>query len=216
MDEQMGRLRKELERLGVSDNTMVWFCSDNGPEGKASPDTGTAGAYRGRKRDLYEGGVRVPGLLVWPDQVKEGRVTDVPCVTSDYLPTVMDVLGESYDERPLDGQSILPLIQGKPFKRQNAIGFRSRNRSAWITEQYKLYAEKWGQDVSLYDLLLDPGEQSDLAAENPELVKQLAAEYGIWEKSVKESFEGKEYGRESYDRLKQRWPAPKVKATKKE
>lgn len=211
MDEQMGRLREEMGRLGVADNTMLWFCSDNGPEGEATPDTGTAGPYRGRKRDLYEGGVRVPGILVWPDQVREGRVTDAPCVTSDYLPTVMEVLGETHDERPLDGESILPLIQGKPFKRNNPIGFKSRNRFAWNAGQYKLYAEKWGQDMSLYDLLKDPGERSDLAAEKPELLKQMASEYGIWEHSVRESFEGKEYGRESYDRLQQRWPEPKKK-----
>jgi arylsulfatase A-like enzyme len=214
MDEQMGRLREELQRLGVADNTMLWFCSDNGPEGEASPDTGTAGPFRGRKRDLYEGGVRVPGILVWPDQIKEGRVSDTPCVTSDYLPTVMDVLGDSYDARPLDGESILSLIQGKPFERKRPIGFKSRNRFAWNAEQYKLYADKWGEELALYDLLSDPGEESNLVSEKPELVKKLVSEYGIWEHSVRDSFEGKEYGRQSYDRLKQRWPAPKEKSKK--
>ncbi|MDT8390180.1 MAG: sulfatase-like hydrolase/transferase [Lentisphaeria bacterium] len=211
VDEQMGRLRQELRDLGVADNTMLWFCSDNGPEGQASPDTGTAGPFRGRKRDLYEGGVRVPGILVWPDQIKEARATSVPCVTSDYMPTIMDILGESYDERPLDGESILPLIQGKPFKRKKAVGFKSQHRFAWNAEQYKLYAEKWGGELELYDLKEDPGERQDLAAEKPELIDRMRAEYGIWETGVRNSFEGKEYGRKSYDRLKQTWPENKAK-----
>jgi len=209
MDEQMGRLRKELDRLGVADNTMLWFCSDNGPEGRASPDTGSAGPYRGRKRDLYEGGVRVPGLLVWPDTIKEGRSTAVPCVTSDYLPTVMDVFGESYDDRLLDGDSILPLIQGKPFERKKTIGFKSRDRFAWNQQQYKFYADRWGENVELYDLENDPGESRDLAADKPEMLQKMRSEYGTWEESVRDSFEGKEYGRKSYDRLKQKWPEKK-------
>lgn len=82
MDEQMGRLRGELDRLGVADNTMIWFCSDNGPEGRTSPDTGSAGPYRGRKRSLHEGGVRVPGAsgLAGSDQTRQehlGTVRDL-------------------------------------------------------------------------------------------------------------------------------------------
>lgn len=208
MDEQMGRLHQELEQLGVANNTMLWFCSDNGPEGEASPDTGSAGPYRGRKRDLYEGGVRVPGLLVWPDQIKEGRNTSVPCVTSDYLPTVMDLFGESCDERPLDGESILPLIQNKPFRRQKAIGFKSQHQFAWNKKHFKLYADRWGENLELYDLANDPGETNDLAAEKPELLDRMRADYGIWESSVKDSFECEEYGRESFDRMQQEWPRP--------
>jgi arylsulfatase A-like enzyme len=209
VDEQMGRLRQELKKLNVADNTMLWYCADNGPEGEASPDTGTAGPYRGRKRDLYEGGVRVPGLLVWPDQVKKGRKTDTACVTSDYLPTIRAVLGESYTERPLDGESILPLIKNKPFTRKKTIGFKFNDRCAWNQDQYKLYSDKRGANVELYDLKNDPSEKTDLAADRPDMVKQMQAEYGNWEGSVKESFEGKEYGRKSFDRLKQKWPGEK-------
>lgn len=209
MDEQMGRLRETLADLKIDNNTMLWFCSDNGPEGKASPDTGTAGPYRGRKRDLYEGGVRVPGLLVWPDEVAKGRVIDTACVTSDYLPTVMDVLGDAYDERTFDGESILPIIQNKPFSRTKALGFKSQAQSAWNHERYKLYTDKWGDKVELYDLIDDPGEKSNLAADKPDQVKLMQTAYGSWESSVKESFEGKEYGRKSYDRMKQKWPERK-------
>ncbi|MHC4507427.1 MAG: sulfatase family protein, partial [Planctomycetota bacterium] len=122
MDEQMGRLRRELRGLGVADNTMVWFCSDNGPEGKdgkSGRTRGSAGPFRGRKRSLFEGGVRVPGLLEWPARVKAGRTTDLPCSTSDYFPTVLDVLGFSMkgQPEPIDGVSLLPLIEGRMTKR---------------------------------------------------------------------------------------------------
>ncbi len=206
VDEQMGRLREELKRLGVENNTMLWYCADNGPEGKAGSDTGTAGPYRGRKRDLYEGGVRVPGLLVWPDEIPAGRVVEAACVTSDYLPTVVDILGESYDERALDGESILPLIRGEEFAREKTIGFKFQDRTAWNDSRYKLYTDRWGDNVELYDLIEDPGEKVDLSVAKPDQVKLMKAAYGGWEAGVKDSFEGKEYGTQSYDRLRQKWP----------
>ncbi len=95
MDEQIGRLRAKLKELGVDENTMIWFCSDNGPEGRKLEGTsrGSAGPFRGRKRDLLEGGVRVPALLVWPEKVKKHSKIHMPCVTSDYFPTIIDILG---------------------------------------------------------------------------------------------------------------------------
>ncbi|MCB1131402.1 MAG: sulfatase-like hydrolase/transferase, partial [Verrucomicrobiae bacterium] len=109
LDEQVGRLRKHLAKLGIADDTMIWFCSDNGPEGKANGRNGSAGTFRGRKRDLLEGGIRVPGLLVWPAKIREGRATSVPCVTSDYLPTVLDAADIPYpdEDRRLDGISLM-------------------------------------------------------------------------------------------------------------
>ena len=97
---------------GVARNTMIWFCSDNGPEGSVK-SPGTAAEFRGRKRSLYEGGVRVPGILEWPAQVASGSRTDFPAVTSDYLPTIIDALSiELADERPMDGMSLLPVLRG--------------------------------------------------------------------------------------------------------
>ncbi|MBK3519227.1 sulfatase family protein [Carboxylicivirga marina] len=124
MDEQIGRLRKYLLKHGIGGNTMIWFCSDNGPENNS---TGTTGGFKARKRSLYEGGVRVPGLLVWPDKVKEGFAIDAPAVTSDYLPTIMDALDIKSKKVPyiLDGESLMPTIEGKAQKglRQSVFAY---------------------------------------------------------------------------------------------
>ncbi len=116
MDEQVGRLRKTLRTLGIADDTIVCFASDNGPE-HGTP--GSAGHLRGRKRSLYEGGVRVPGLVEWPAKIREARSSDIPAVTSDYFPTMLDVLGFQMQgqPKPIDGISLLPLIEGRMTER---------------------------------------------------------------------------------------------------
>lgn len=187
MDEQVGRLRATLSELGVAENTMLWFCSDNGPEGRAESDRapGSTNGLRGRKRSLYEGGVRVPGLLVWPNGVPEPRRIDMPATTSDYLPTILEVLGiEQIDSRgPIDGVSLLPILQGKADRRGRAIGFASQNQRAWIGERYKIYRNGRGA-WQLYDLVADPAESEDLAAEKPEIVQAMGADFAAWFEAV--------------------------------
>jgi len=129
LDEQVGRLRKELRNLGVAQNTMIWFTSDNGPEGMTGDqgtNRGSTGGLRGRKRSLFSGGVNVPGLLEWPGHAKPGRVTDVTCCTLDYFPTIQEVTGASLPgkPRPIDGISLLPLIHGKTVTRPTPVCFR--------------------------------------------------------------------------------------------
>ena len=140
MDEQIGRLRATLHELDVAANTMLWFCSDNGPEGTAQAPGRTRG-LRGRKRSLYEGGVRVPGLLEWPAEIRKPRSVSAPCSTLDYLPTILDLLDEPPPDRPLDGISLLPLIRGKTTERKRAIPFESRNRAALVTDRFKLVVD---------------------------------------------------------------------------
>jgi arylsulfatase A-like enzyme len=208
MDEQVGRLRKELRTVGVAENTLLTFCSDNGPEGAEGKAPGSAGPFRGRKRSLYEGGVRVPGLLEWPARVKPGAVTDYPAVTSDYLPTILDVLGIADLEkaRPIDGVSLAPLMAGLQKKRPTPIGFESRNQIAMSGQRFKLiYAPKGGKkakipegDLSgvkfeLYDLNEDPGEKDDVAAAHPEVVKRMAQALAKWRASCRASFEGSDH-----------------------
>lgn len=195
MDDQVGRLRKELQELGVTDNTMVWFCSDNGPEGKDGKAPGSAGPLSGRKRSLLEGGVRVPGLLVWGDRIRKGRTVDMPCSTLDYFPTVMDVLGFKMDSQPepIDGVSLLPLIEGKMKSRPVPIGFESRNQIALTDNRYKIYSSNGGKTFKLFDLIEDPSETKDLSERKPEVVKAMKATLDKWHSSCKRSLEGKDY-----------------------
>ncbi|HSP42059.1 MAG TPA: sulfatase-like hydrolase/transferase, partial [Luteolibacter sp.] len=131
MDEQVGRLRETLRKAGVAENTLLCFASDNGPEGKAGRAPGSAGPFHGRKRDLYEGGIRVPAMIEWPARVKPGRRSGFPAVTSDYLPTVLDIIGKPLPEkRVIDGVSLLPLIDGKADERASPIGFAFGKQSA--------------------------------------------------------------------------------------
>ncbi|MDG1831922.1 MAG: sulfatase-like hydrolase/transferase, partial [Verrucomicrobiota bacterium] len=200
LDEQVGRLRKELRTLGVADNTFVAFCSDNGPEGNASAP-GSAGHFSGRKRSLLEGGIRVPGLIEWPAKIKPG-VTAIPAVTSDYLPTILDLIGaEQTDKRPLDGISLVPLFKGKMKERGQPIGFQSAGQVALISDRYKIYGSggrKKEQELTLpklklFDLKKDPSEKNDLAAQHPDLIKKMTATLKQWRKSCRHSDTGGDY-----------------------
>jgi len=198
LDEQIGRLRSQLRQLGIADNTMFWFCSDNGPEGKDGKHgrtRGSAGPLRGRKRSLFEGGVRVPGLLEWPDRIKAGRITDIPCSTSDYFPTVLDVLGFKMkgQPQPIDGVSLLPLINGKMVRRPVPIAFESKNQVSLTDNRYKIYSSDKGKTYMLFDLLEDPGETKDLAAEKPQILQSMKATLVKWRKSCQDSLAGKDY-----------------------
>lgn len=186
LDDQVGRLRKHLREKGLAENTMLWFCSDNGPEGKTGP--GSAGPFRGRKRDLYEGGVRVAGLLEWPAKITSPRATSVPCCTSDYVPTVVDILGLKPKDQPqpLDGVSLKPLLDGTMTERPQPIGFQSANKLSLVDNRYKII--RTGQPgYALYDLLNDPGEKNDVSKQHPEVVDRMRKVVEDWQKSCADS-----------------------------
>jgi arylsulfatase A-like enzyme len=204
MDEQIGRLRKELRALGVSRDTMFWFTSDNGPEGgKASGKSpGTAGPLRGRKRQLFEGGVRVPGLLEWPARIPKARRSSAICSTHDYLPTIAEALGLKSPAllRPLDGVSLLPLIDGKPFERKSPLGFETRGQKyprALIGRRFKLLLArsdaKGAEPELLFDLDADPSETTNVVAKHPDVAARMRAELERWLLSKKRSLSGADY-----------------------
>ncbi len=198
MDEQIGRLRAELRRLNIADNTMLWFCSDNGPEGKDGKQgryRGSAGPFRGRKRDLLEGGIRVPAVLEWPARVAGGQATDVPCCTADYYPTVLDILGLQApgQPEPVDGISLRPLIEGTMKERSTPIAFESGAQIALMDDRYKLYSRNRGRSYALYDLIADPGETKDLAAEHPEIAAAMKEKLDDWRESCQRSLAGNDY-----------------------
>ena len=176
LDKQVGRLRKALASLGVSRNTMLFFCSDNGPEGRKQglKAPGRTRGLRGRKRSLFEGGIRVPGLLVWPARFPAPRVIDAPCVTSDYVPTILDALGIE-SKMKHDGCSLMPLLTGEASKRPRPIGFQNSKMAVWMTDRWKLVMRGRSASPLLYDIKADPAEKKNLAAQYSDRVKDMLA-----------------------------------------
>ncbi|MEI7900180.1 MAG: sulfatase-like hydrolase/transferase [bacterium] len=198
VDRSMGALRKGLRKLGIADNTMLWFNSDNGAwiDEKAAPDTyGSNSALRGGKGQLWEGGIRVPGLIEWPARIKKPVVTNVPVCTSDIYPTLVDLLNIKIpgQVQPLDGISLMPLLDGRMKERPSPIGFWHPDGdrvlgdlSAWSDNRYKLLKFP-GDKYELYDLTVDVSEKTDLAARHPEIVNRMKAELETWRASVRRS-----------------------------
>jgi arylsulfatase A-like enzyme len=119
MDRAIGDLRKFLDREGLRKNTLVWYCGDNG-----TPPSGVAESpLRGMKGQMSEGGIRVPGVIEWPARISKSRTTSVNSVTSDMLPTFCELVGQPLPARPLDGLSLVDLIDGKMKTRAEPIGF---------------------------------------------------------------------------------------------
>ncbi len=118
MDHAIGQLRDGLRTTGLRDNTLLWYCGDNGvpPEGRLTTP------YRGHKGQVYEGGIRVPGIIEWPSRLKP-RQTSVHAVTTDMLPTLCDLTGIPLPKRPLDGISLKPLLDGTMKQRPTPIFF---------------------------------------------------------------------------------------------
>ena len=193
MDEQIGRLRSHLKNQGLEDDTIIWFCSDNGPEGNEGKAPGSAGGLRGRKRSLYEGGVRVPGILVWPNQAPNIDI-DTPTVTSDILPSLVDLLNIDYpDTRPLDGISILPILSQEISVRDHPIGFQSAKQIAWHENDFKIYSPNSGQSWEMYNLAKDPTEADNLAIREPARLSKMVSEAKRWIDSCSKSDHGMDY-----------------------
>ena len=121
IDQAMGRLRTELQATGLRENTVLWYTSDNGAQGR-SP--GSTGGLRGAKGQLYEGGIRVPATIEWPRRITTPRITNVPAVTSDIYPTLLELAGVTNDhDHPLDGTSLVSVIDGSETAREQPIAF---------------------------------------------------------------------------------------------
>ena len=202
IDRSMGTLRGGLRKLGIADQTMLWFNSDNGAwiDEKAAPDTyGSNGTLRGCKGQLWEGGIRVPGLIEWPDRMKVSSTTKIPVSTSDIYPTLVDLLNLTIPgQLPLDGISLMPLIDGRMKERPSPIGFWHPGASpfngpaAWNDNRYKLHKLP-GNKFELYDLSVDLTEKNDVAAQQPDVVSRMKDELDTWQKAVWKSNEGQDY-----------------------
>jgi len=184
MDRYVGRVLALLEELDLSDNTLIIFSSDNGTTHlKQEVDYdffNSVGKLRGLKGSLYEGGIRVPTIVRWPGHVEPGTTTRYVSGFEDWMPTLMEVVGASAScPDNCDGLSLLPTLSGqaqpeRPFLYREFAGYggqQSIRVGDWKAVRQNL---RKGQIVTeLYNLKSDPGEQHDVAAEQPELVQRL-------------------------------------------
>jgi arylsulfatase A-like enzyme len=198
LDRQIGRLRTALEDLAIADNTIIWFCSDNGPEGKRGKAPGSAGELRGRKRSLFEGGTRVPAILSWPNRIPKAILMKGLACTSDMLPTLAGWLHLKLPEDlTLDGvdlrHSIEATAKGQIINRLRPIGFESARLSTWTDNQFKLVAHlskappKFREIIrlELFDLKSDPTESNDVAAEHSDVVAKMQADLKEWRQAIR-------------------------------
>ncbi len=120
MDRAFGMIRDQLKKLDISENTILWYCSDNG----ALPKVGSTGGHRGFKGKVYEGGLLVPAILEWPAKIPKPRTTNYRSATLDIYPTLLEIAGVKVENQPtLDGESLLGLIEGKSNDRAKPFGF---------------------------------------------------------------------------------------------
>lgn len=193
LDRAIGALRQKLRDFGIAENTLLVFNSDNGGLPGIQPET--VGGLRGNKGTVFEGGLRVPGIMEWPAVIKP-RITSFPACTVDLFPTVVDILGlpDTAMLKPIDGISLKPLFSGEVGDRAKPIPFRFGTKAALTGPRYKLLTENIRQDsFQLYDLQADPNETKDLRTEQPAVFEQMKKELLAWNSSVDASFAGKDY-----------------------
>ncbi len=185
LDRDMGRLFALLRERGLDEQTLVLFTSDNGPHNEGGFDITRfrpAGPLRGIKRDLYEGGIRVPLIARWPGRVAAGVVSDHVGYFGDIIATFADLAGTTTPPAGLDAVSFAPTLQGEPFARQAQHDFlywefyEQGGKQAIRRGDWKLVRAGLGEGTAeLYNLAEDSGETRDLASAHPEVVAELLA-----------------------------------------
>lgn len=204
MDEQIGRLRDELRELEIEHQTLLLFCSDNGPADKlARRGVASAGPFRGHKHTMYEGGLLTPACAEWPGVISPGSETNVRCSTVDYFPTIAAVCDAKLTRnqaRPIDGINLMPVIRNEVQQREKPLFFgyrrlyRNIDGKALIAGDWKLLREATPEGrVRLFDLRSDPTEEHDLAKDYPDQAAQLSQTLRQLEISCQQSRDGADY-----------------------
>lgn len=182
LDQQVGEILDKLDELGLTENTLIIFSSDNGPhvEGGADPDYfDSNGPLKGYKRDLYEGGIRVPTIARWPGKVKPGTTSDHISAFWDFMPTVADIAGVAAPE-DIDGISYLPTLLGKDQPGHEYLywefhekgGRVAIRKGKWKALKYN-YLKNPDAPFELYDLSNDIGEENNVADAHPEVLAEM-------------------------------------------
>lgn len=193
MDRSIGRLRAGLRAAGIADETLVWFCSDNGGLNGITPPT--TGGLRGHKGSVYEGGLRVPGIVEWPEGIPVPRITRFPAVTMDIPHTVADITGLPKDAllRPADGISLRPLFREERTERDAVIPFACLGNTALIDNDLKLIHLGKPDRYELYDLAEDPTESRNILETAPDHAARMRALLEIFRSSLDASIDGADY-----------------------
>jgi len=185
MDDAFGQLMAALDEQQLSDSTLVVFTSDNGPEGDGvtTPGRGSAGGLRGRKRDMHEGGIRVPGIVRWPGKVPAGAESAVPMIGSDVFPTMLKAAGlDVPTDRVLDGVNLLPVLTGSAsaVERPQPLYWRlhmaPNAKMAMRVGDWKILADEKLEQFELYHLSEDQQEAKDLKDQEAEKFAELRAQ----------------------------------------
>jgi len=177
LDSQVGRLLDELKRLGLEEKTLVIFTSDNGPHREGGNDpmfNDSNGPLRGIKRDLYEGGIRVPFVARWPGRIPPGRVSGHLSAFWDFLPTACELAGIQ-PPKTTDGISYLPTLLGQESRQANHeyLYWEYGSQQAARAGNWKAVRLAPARKIELYDLATDLGETSDVAPRHPEIVRRM-------------------------------------------
>jgi arylsulfatase A len=183
LDDYVGEILAKIKELGIEENTIVMFASDNGPhlEGGADPDFfNSNGPFKGYKRDLYDGGIRTAFLVKWPGKVQPGSKSDHVSAFWDIKPTLAEITGAEMQEAT-DGISFLPALLGKRNQKQHEYlywefheqgGKLAVRMDNWKGVKRNIFKLPQGE-TELYNIINDPGEEKNLAAENPDVVKRI-------------------------------------------
>ena len=179
LDRDVARILDTLAKTGKEKNTIIFFTSDNGPHQEGGHQSGffdSNGALKGIKRDLYEGGIRVPAIVRWTGRIQPGQVSDEPWAFWDFLPTAAELAGVA-PPKGIDGISMVPTLLGKgPQKPHDYFYWEFHERGfAQAVRQgnWKAVRKTGSPMVELYDLSKDLGEERDVAASNPEIVQRM-------------------------------------------
>ncbi len=193
-DRNIGILRKKIREMNISENTIIWFCSDNGGLKNIYPET--VGGLKGSKGTLWEGGIRVPAIIEWPAVIKQNKVTKYPASTMDIFPTIAEIIGidDSNMTSPIDGISLFPILNSNIEKRKVKIPFRFKDKGALIDNDIKLIITSLSEmKFELYNLKNDPTESKNIANINSDLLLSMTKEYLEWNKTVNSSILGEDY-----------------------
>jgi arylsulfatase A-like enzyme len=179
LDADVGKVLDKLKQLSLDTNTIVFFASDNGPhkEGGVDPEFfHSSGPFRGIKRDLYEGGIRVPMIVRWPGHVLPGRLSDQVWAFWDFLPTAAELARVPLPKQ-IDGISMVPTLLGRPQFKQHRFFYwefhEGGSKQAVRMDSWKAVRLAPGAPLELYDLKQDPGETRDVALKHPRVVAKI-------------------------------------------